>query len=121
MEKHAKIQQDVNPIFQVNLQRQKLFPNFLFIKIEDFLLHLPFYIREYHKHHRRRGKCPKYILFDQTHGTDNIGWYSIWVRFLTQRGDIVHIHTSGPITSTVLAGYDVLVIHKPTIPTIHLS
>lgn len=52
----------------------------------------------------------KYILFDQTHGTDSIIYYNIWVTDLTERGYIVDAHTSGPVTPTVLAGYMALVI-----------
>lgn len=52
----------------------------------------------------------KYVLFDQTHGTDSITFYRTWVTDLMLRGYIVDVHTSGPITSTVLADYDVFVI-----------
>jgi len=52
----------------------------------------------------------KHILFDQTHGTDSIIYYSIWVTDLTERGYVVDAHTSAPITPTVLAGYMALVI-----------
>jgi hypothetical protein len=58
----------------------------------------------------------RYVLFDQTHGTDNIGWYSILVTNLTLSGYIVNTHTSGPINTTILADYDVFVIpqaHNP--------
>jgi|GEM_PF-1264058 len=58
----------------------------------------------------------KYVLFDQTHETENIALYSIWVTNLTQRGYIVDTHTSGPITTTVLAGYDVFVALKACVP-----
>jgi hypothetical protein len=51
-----------------------------------------------------------YILFDQTHGTDNIAYYSIWVANLTERGYVIETHTSGPITSTILKMYEVFVI-----------
>ncbi len=51
-----------------------------------------------------------YVLFDQTHSTDNIAWYSIWVANLTERGYVVETHVAGPITSTVLEGYDVFII-----------
>lgn len=58
----------------------------------------------------------RYILFDQTHGTDSITNYNTWVVSLTQRGYVVDTHTTGPIDSAVLAGYDVFVIaqaHDP--------
>jgi hypothetical protein len=51
-----------------------------------------------------------YILFDQTHYTDSITYYSIWVTNLTDRGYIVDTYTTGEITSGVLAEYDVFVI-----------
>jgi thermitase len=52
----------------------------------------------------------KYILFDQTHGTDSIVSYNLWVTDLTERGYLVDAHTSGPITSTVLTNYMAFVI-----------
>ena len=52
----------------------------------------------------------KYVLFDQTHGTDGITYYNTWVTDLASRGYIVDTHTSGPITSSILADYDVFVI-----------
>jgi hypothetical protein len=51
-----------------------------------------------------------YILFDQTHGTDSITYYSIWVTKLTDRGYVIETHTSGPITSTILKMYEIFVI-----------
>jgi len=51
-----------------------------------------------------------YVLFDQTHGTDDIAQYSIWVANLIERGYVVETHMTGPITSTILERYDVLVI-----------
>jgi thermitase len=51
-----------------------------------------------------------YILFDQTHWTDSIVMYSTWVNTLSERGYVVDVHTSGPITPTVLADYVALVI-----------
>lgn len=52
----------------------------------------------------------KYVLFDQTHGTDNISYYSTWVTDLASRGYIIDTHISGLITLPVLADYDVFVI-----------
>jgi hypothetical protein len=52
----------------------------------------------------------KYVLFDQTHGTDSIGSYSTWVTSLTERGYVVETHDFGPITPIVLQRYDVFVI-----------
>jgi len=51
-----------------------------------------------------------YVLFDQTHGTDSITSYSIWVETLALRGYVVENHPSGPITPEVLEGYNVFVI-----------
>ncbi len=51
-----------------------------------------------------------YILFDQTHYTDSITYYSIWVTNLTDRGYIVDTPTTGEITSSVLVEYDVFII-----------
>jgi len=50
------------------------------------------------------------VLFDQTHGTDWITYYSIWVETLALRGYTVENHPSGPITPEVLEGYNVFVI-----------
>jgi thermitase len=44
----------------------------------------------------------KFILFDQTHGTDSIIYYNIWVTVLTERGYVVDVHTFGAITPAVL-------------------
>lgn len=52
----------------------------------------------------------KYVLFDQTHGTDGINSYRTWVTDLMSREYIVDTHISGSITSSVLADYDVFVI-----------
>lgn len=51
-----------------------------------------------------------YILFDQTHSTDSIFMYSIWVNNLTDRGYIIDTLTATPITPPSLNGYDVFVI-----------
>ncbi len=50
------------------------------------------------------------VLFDQTHGTDSISNYYTWVTDLKSRSYIIDAHISGPITSSVLADYDVFVI-----------
>ena len=52
----------------------------------------------------------KHILFDQTHRTDSIINYNIWVAALTERGYAVDTHTSGLITPTVLADYMAFII-----------
>jgi len=52
----------------------------------------------------------KHILFDQTHGTDNIACYSIWVTALRKRGFEIHVHSTGEITLDKLEDYDVFVI-----------
>jgi len=52
----------------------------------------------------------KYILFDQTHGTDNIASYSTWVASLTERGYVVETNNAYPITPITLEGHDVLII-----------
>jgi thermitase len=52
----------------------------------------------------------KHVLFDQTHGTDNIACYSIWITALSERGFVVHTHTTGAITFDKLDDYDVFVI-----------
>jgi thermitase len=51
-----------------------------------------------------------FVLFDQTHGTDSIGDYSIWVSNLNPRGYLVDGYSSGPITPDALKGYNVFVI-----------
>ena len=53
-----------------------------------------------------------YVLWDQTHGTDYIGYYSIWTTILIDRGYVVDTLSSGPITPAVLEGYDVFVISQ---------
>lgn len=52
----------------------------------------------------------RYVLFDQTHGTDSIIMYNTWVAALTERGYMVDVHTSGSIASGVLVHYDAFVI-----------
>jgi len=51
-----------------------------------------------------------YILFDQTHSTDSIFMYSIWVKNMTNRGYVVDTLTVSPLTPAMLQGYDVFVI-----------
>lgn len=51
-----------------------------------------------------------YVLFDQTHWTDSIFRYSIWVHNITDRGYVVDTLTTSPLTSAALQGYDVFVI-----------
>jgi thermitase len=58
----------------------------------------------------------RYVLFDQTHGTDNIASYSIWVTALSERGFMLDIHTTGAITSDLLDDYDVFIIPQADSP-----
>ncbi|MFQ6128447.1 MAG: CARDB domain-containing protein [Thermoplasmata archaeon] len=51
-----------------------------------------------------------FILFDQTHSTDNISLYSDWVDNLTTGGYLVDTYTAGVIDPSTFAGYDVFVI-----------
>ena len=60
----------------------------------------------------------KHVLFDQTHGTDNIADYNIWLTALSERGFEVYIHTSGAVTSNTLHNYDVFVIPQADSPYI---
>jgi PKD repeat protein len=55
------------------------------------------------------------ILFDQTHETSSISGYGVWVESVTDRGYTVDRLTSGPITTTLLAGYNVFVIPQAVI------
>jgi len=50
------------------------------------------------------------VLFDQTHKTDPLTQYGVWISDLIYRGYIVHSHMSGAITPAVLTGYNVFVI-----------
>jgi thermitase len=52
----------------------------------------------------------KSVLFDQTHGADNIACYSIWFTVLIERGFVIYTHTIGEITYDKLVNYDVFVI-----------
>jgi hypothetical protein len=51
----------------------------------------------------------KYVLFDQTHGTDSITSYSTWIKSLAERGYMVETNIIEPITPTVLEDYDVFI------------
>jgi subtilase family serine protease len=58
----------------------------------------------------------RYILFDQTHGTDNNYSYSTWLTSLTERGYVVETNYAYPITPMTLDTYDVLIIPQATYP-----
>jgi len=51
-----------------------------------------------------------YVLFDQTHWTDSIFMYNIWVKNMTDKGYIIDTLTVSPLTPSALQGYDVFVI-----------
>jgi len=51
-----------------------------------------------------------YVLFDQTHYTDSISYYDIWVTDLFDRGYRIDTLTTSPITQLMLEDYDVFVI-----------
>jgi len=51
-----------------------------------------------------------YVLFDQTHWTDSIFMYNIWVKNMTDRGYVVDTLVVSPVTPSSLEGYDVFVI-----------
>ena len=55
-------------------------------------------------------KIKGYVLFDQTHWTDSILMYSIWVKALENEGYVVDILTTTPINKNTFKGYDVFVI-----------
>ena len=55
-------------------------------------------------------KIRGYVLFDQTHGTDSIFTYSIWVKAIEDKGYIVEVLTTAPINRSKLEGYDIFVI-----------
>jgi len=57
----------------------------------------------------------KHILFDQTHGADNINCYITWIIILSNRGFIINLHTVGAITLDELNNYDVFVIPQADI------
>ncbi len=56
-----------------------------------------------------------YVLFDQTHMTNNIGMYSTWITNLQNKGYVVNLYnnSTGTITSTVLEGYNAFVTINP--------
>jgi thermitase len=58
----------------------------------------------------------KHVLFDQTHGADNIACYSMWITALSERGFMTYVQTSGEITFDKLSSYDVFVIPQADIP-----
>ncbi|MEM2440093.1 MAG: S8 family serine peptidase [Candidatus Bathyarchaeia archaeon] len=51
-----------------------------------------------------------HVLFDQTHGTDNILMYSTWIETLEGEGYVIEVLTTTPINETMLEGYDIFVI-----------
>jgi len=51
-----------------------------------------------------------YVLFDQTHGTDSITYYSTWVTNRLEDGYVVDTLITSPIKPSMLKGYDVFVI-----------
>ncbi|MEM0096065.1 MAG: DUF4350 domain-containing protein [Candidatus Bathyarchaeia archaeon] len=55
-------------------------------------------------------KIKGYVLFDQTHSTDSILMYDIWVKVLENEGYVVDVLTTTPINKTTFEGYDVFVI-----------
>jgi subtilisin family serine protease len=57
----------------------------------------------------------KHVLFDQTHGTDNIACYDIWITALSERGFMIYTHTSGEITLDMLDDCDVFVMSQADI------
>lgn len=61
------------------------------------------------------GPVKAHVLFDQSHGTDAISSYSIWIDNITSSGYAVDT-LNGPITQSLLEKYDVFVIPQATIP-----
>jgi thermitase len=55
-------------------------------------------------------KIKGYVLFDQTHWTDPISSYSMWVETVEDKGYIVEVLTTAPINKSELEGYDIFVI-----------
>lgn len=62
----------------------------------------------------RVGKVNGYVLFDQTHGTDDILSYTTWANELTSEGYVVDT-LNGAITQATLEKYDVFVIPQPSV------
>jgi len=60
-------------------------------------------------------RSTKHVLFDQTHGADNIACYSIWINALSERGFVIYTYTSGTITLDRLKNYDAFVIPQADI------
>jgi subtilisin family serine protease len=50
-----------------------------------------------------------HVLFDQTHVADTPSNYNTWINNLQNLGYIIDVHTTGSITSDVLAGYDAFI------------
>jgi thermitase len=63
----------------------------------------------------RVGPVKGHVLLDQTHGTDSISSYKMWMDRATSEGYAVDT-LNGPITQAILQRYDVLVIPQATIP-----
>jgi thermitase len=59
------------------------------------------------------GKVKGHVLFDQTHGTDDIVFYSTWTENLTSEGYVVD-NFYGAITQATLEKYDAFVIPQAT-------
>jgi hypothetical protein len=57
----------------------------------------------------------KYVVFDQTHGTDYVGGYNTWVKSLVDKGYVVETNNVEPITLDMLAGCDVFVIPQASV------
>jgi subtilisin family serine protease/PKD repeat protein len=55
-------------------------------------------------------KIKGYVLFDQTHGTDSIFSYSIWVKAIEDEGYVVEVLKTTPVNKSKLEGYDIFVI-----------
>ncbi|NIV68233.1 hypothetical protein GWN43_05235 [Candidatus Bathyarchaeota archaeon] len=53
---------------------------------------------------------PILILFDQTHGTDSIFHYGVWIESLAERGYIIETHDRASITGEALSSYDIFVV-----------
>jgi thermitase len=54
------------------------------------------------------------VLWDNTHNTEPIGYYSTWMNDLIQNGYVVDTLNSGPLTPASLNGYNVFVISQAT-------
>jgi thermitase len=58
----------------------------------------------------------KHVLFEQTHGTDNVYDYNKWVTSLVEKGYVVETSNVAPITPDTLAKYDVFIIPQAYAP-----